>query len=84
MNVKFLNKIEKIFNREHKITLKNQFRDNSDIWVVALCAYYQLARRKNKVKYIQKIEKKDYLNKLFLSMGLKLNYSYVDLSWYFP
>ena len=81
LSIKFLNEIEKIFNKEHKTTLKNQFRDNSDTWVVSLSAYYQLARNKNKVKYVQKIEKRDYLNKLFLHMGLKLNYSYVDLSW---
>ena len=79
--IKFLNEIEKTFDKEHEITLKNQFRNFSDTWVISLCAYNQIAKNQNKVKYVQKIEKRDYLNKLNLYMGRKLNYGYIDLSW---
>lgn len=81
LNKNIMDDTENIFFKELKTTLNNQFRDKSDVWIIALCAYYQLALNISKPYYLRKINKIDFLNKIYTFLKIKLNYGYVDLSW---
>ena len=81
LNKNIMDDTENIFFDELKTTLSNQFRDKSDVWIIALCAYYQLALNINKPLYLRKINKIDFINKIHTVLRVKLDYGYVDLSW---
>ena len=81
LNKKYLYEIEDLFSKQCNKTLKNQFRDSSDTWIMALHAYYLIAKGEATPLYVQKIRKSDFLNKIYLFFNGKLDYGYVSLNW---
>ena len=81
LNKNVLYEIEKIFSKQYHQTLKNQFRDSSDTWTMALHAYYLIAQGKIIHSNIQVIQKIDFLNKIYLRLNIKLDYGFINLKW---
>ena len=81
LNKKYLYEIEDLFSKQYNVTLQNQFRDPSDIFIMALHAYYLIAIGKNTSLYVQKIRKSALKNKLYSLFYGKLDYAYVCLNW---
>ena len=80
LNKESLVNVEGLFESACKKTSKNQFRDSTDIWIMALHAYYLIAERLNSPIYVQKIKKIDFLNKINLRLNKKLDYGYIGLN----
>ena len=81
LNKKYLYEIEALFSKQYNNTLQNQFRDSSDIWIMALHAYYLIAIGESTPLYVQKIRKSDFRNKISLLLNGKLDYAYICLNW---
>ncbi|MBE19872.1 MAG: hypothetical protein CMD69_03090 [Gammaproteobacteria bacterium] len=81
LNKRYLYEIENLFSKQYNKTLQNQFRTYSDIFIMALHAYYLIAIGKVNFSYVQKIRKLDFLNKINLLFYGKLDYGYVCLDW---
>jgi len=71
--------LEEKFPEYFEITRKHQFRDNSDIWVMALDAYYSVAT-KNNIPFFIKPYRKDYIKYKFKFIRKNRDYTYIPLS----
>tara|TARA_B100001250_G_C19721202_1_gene753902 strand:- start:59 stop:1063 length:1005 start_codon:yes stop_codon:yes gene_type:complete len=58
LNKESLYKTENTFKYDINLTIKNQFRDNSDIWMIALNAFELIAKNKNISIYLKPYRKK--------------------------
>ena len=81
LNKDILGLLEDLFQKEFNVTLNNQFRDNSDTWVMSLCAYYQIVSNDSQPVYLRKLKKRTIINRLYHFFNIQFNYGYVDLSW---
>ncbi|MBI45454.1 MAG: hypothetical protein CMG66_04725 [Candidatus Marinimicrobia bacterium] len=80
LNKNILYDIENEFFEVFRQTLKNQFRDLSDTWIISLHAYYLISKGLNTFLSIKKINKRDYVNRLYLLLKIKLDYAYIALN----
>ena len=80
LNKDILHQIERKFSESFNITLKNQFRDKSDTWIMALHAYYLISNGLNHPLYIKELSKRNYINKLYSFLSMNLDFGFIRLT----
>ena len=70
--------LEKEFSDIFDKTLNNQFRDNTDIWIIALHAFYSIAKGFNSPYYMPPI-RRDMMRYKFNFIRKNRDYVYVPL-----
>ena len=78
LNKNVLLKIEKEFNNIFNQTLNNQFRDNTDTWIMSLYAFYSIANKINTPYYVPPY-RKNFLRYKIPIIRRKRDYVFIPL-----
>ena len=79
LNKNNLIKLEMVFSEYFENTRKHQFRDNSDIWIIALDAFYSIAIGEN-IPYSVKPYRKNYKKYHLNVVKKKRDYVFIPLN----
>jgi len=80
LNKNILHELEAQFLKSFNITLKNQFRDPKDTWIMSLHAYYLIAKGLSTPYHTCGVSKRNYINKFYSLSGIKSEYGYIRLT----
>ncbi len=79
LNKKILFELEQKFSDVFKETLKNQFRDNSDTWIMSLHAFYLISKKITSPFYMAPI-RRDLLRYRFFFLRKGRDYVFIPLT----